>query len=65
MNTITLALPDNRMLKLREVAERLGVSPEDLVRVSIEEWLNRPDEEFRRALDYILKKNEALYQRLA
>ncbi len=65
MNSITIALPDDRLLKLKETAERLGVAPEELVRVSIEELLTRPDQAFDQAVDYILKKNAELYRRLA
>jgi len=65
MTTITVALPDDRMVKLKEMASRLGVVPEELVRVSIEELLTRPEADFERAVDYVLGKNAALYQRLA
>lgn len=65
MNTITLALPEDRLLKLKEMAGRLGITPEDLVRVSVEELLGRPEEDFRKATDYVLKKNADLYRRLA
>jgi hypothetical protein len=65
MHTITLTLPDDRLLKLREIAQRLGVAPEELVRASVEELLDRPEEAFERVVDYILKKNVELYQRLA
>jgi len=63
--TITIDLPDERAKRLKEMASRLGVSPEELVRVSVEELLARPDEEFERAVDYVLKKNSELYRRLA
>ena len=65
MTTITITLPDDRLLKLKEAAARLGVAPEELVRVSIEELLTRPEGAFRRAVDYVLKKNAELYRRLA
>ncbi len=65
MTTITIALPDDRLQKLRETAAELNVSPEELVRVSIEELLTRPEEAFQRAADYVLKKNADLYRRLA
>jgi predicted transcriptional regulator len=65
MNNITIAITDDRLQKLEEVAERLKVSPEDLVRVSIEEMLARPEAEFQRAVNYVLKKNAKLYRRLA
>lgn len=35
MTTITLTLPEDRLLKLKEMAGRLGITPEDLVRVSV------------------------------
>jgi hypothetical protein len=65
MSSITVAIADDRLAKLREAAARLNVSPEELVRVSIEELLSRPEEDFRRAVDYVLKKNAGLYKRLA
>ncbi len=65
MTTITVAIPDDRLLKLKERATRFSVSPEELVRVSIEELLSRPDEAFQHAVRYILKKNAELYRRLA
>lgn len=65
MTTITISLPDDRLQKLREIATRLSVAPEELVRASIEELLNRPEEEFQQALAYVLNKNAELYRRLA
>ena len=65
MSTITIAIPDERMLQLQEAAARLGVSPEDLVRVSVEELLAQPDDKFEQAVNYVLEKNAELYRRLA
>jgi len=65
MTAITIALPDERLQKLQEIAVRLQVAPEELVRVSVEELLTRPEEDFRRALDYVLNKNAELYRRFA
>jgi predicted transcriptional regulator len=48
MTTITISLPDDRLQKLKEIATRFSVAPEELVRVSIEELLTRPEEDFRR-----------------
>jgi hypothetical protein len=53
------------MARLREIASRLGISVEDLARVSVEELLAAPDERFEHAADYVLNKNEDLYRRLA
>jgi predicted transcriptional regulator len=65
MTTITITLTDERLQKLREIATRFQVAPEELVRVSVEELLTRPEEDFRRALDYVLNKNAELYRQLA
>ena len=65
MNTITINLSDERAQQLREIGERFGVRPEDLVRISVEELLAKPDEAFQKATDYVLKKNKDLYDRLA
>ena len=65
MTTITIGLSEDRALRLKDLAARLGVSAEDLVRVSVDELLARPDEEFEAAVDYVLKKNAELYDRLA
>jgi antitoxin FitA len=65
MSSITVLIPDERLEELKEKAARLRVSPEDLVRASVEELLMRPDDEFERAVEYVLKKNQELYRRLA
>jgi len=65
MTSITITLPEDRLAKLREVAARLNVTPEDLARVSIEELLTQPDEAFNQAAEYVLQKNSELYRRLA
>ena len=65
MAHLTVALPEDRLQELQEIAARYNVSPEALVRVSIEELLTRSDESFRNALDYVLTKNAELYRRLA
>jgi antitoxin FitA len=65
MTTITSPIPDDRMSKLQELAARFNITPEELVRLGVEELLARPEEQFRLALDYVLKKNAELYRRLA
>jgi predicted transcriptional regulator len=65
MTTITIALPDDRLEKLEEVARRFRITPEDLVRVSVEDLLSQPEEDFQHALEYVLRKNAELYNRLA
>lgn len=65
MSSITVALPEDRLVKLKELAKQLGVVPEELVQVSIEELLSRPETDFEQAVDYVLAKNAELYRRLA
>ena len=44
MQTITITLSDDRLAQLQKLAIRFGVQPEDLVRVSVEELLTRPED---------------------
>ena len=64
MTTITIALPDERLLELKERAVQYSVSPEELVLISIEDLLSRPDESFDQTGDYVINKNASLYRRL-
>jgi antitoxin FitA len=65
MTTITIALPDEQALKLEELARELGITPEELLRAGVEEWLRSPRDDFARAANYVLRKNAELYRRLA
>ena len=65
MSTITVTVSDDRLEKLKEVAGRFNITPEDLVRVSIDELLSRPDEAFEKTVAHVLNKNSELYCRLA
>jgi antitoxin FitA len=65
MTTITIELPNDRLQKLREMAQKFGISTEELVRVSVEDMLTQPEDQFRKAAQYVLKKNAELYKRLA
>jgi len=65
MTTITIELPSERLKKLQEMALKFGISMEELVRVSVEDMLTQPEEKFRTAAQYVLKKNTELYKRLA
>lgn len=65
MSSITITVPDDRLSKLKEIASRFNVTPEELVRVSIDELLARPDDAFQEAVERVLRKNAELYRRLA
>jgi hypothetical protein len=65
MTNITFSISDERFAKLKEVASRLKLTPEELVQASIDDLLTQPEEDFVRAMDYVIKKNTELYRRLA
>jgi antitoxin FitA len=65
MSDITISVPDNQLTQLKEKAGRLGISLDELVLLSIEQILARPEEDIRQMLAYVLQKNTELYRRLA
>jgi Arc/MetJ-type ribon-helix-helix transcriptional regulator len=62
---VTFVLPPAQAEKLREMAERLGVSPSDLARAATTDLLAARDDEFRKAAERVLRENRELYERLA
>mgnify|MGYP006431109281 CR=1 FL=1 len=65
MKTFTINLPDETAERLEALAQRLGVSAEDLVRSSVKEQMERLDDDFEQAAEHVLTKNAELYRRLA
>jgi predicted DNA-binding protein len=65
METISITLSNEKLRQLQELASKLGVTLEDLVRLSVEELLTKPNEQFQEAVNYVLEKNSELYRRLA
>ena len=65
MSTITITLPEDCPVKLKEMAARLGVTSEECAWGSLEELLSRPEDALQRAITYVLTKNAELYRRLA
>jgi hypothetical protein len=65
MTTFTITIPNDRLKKLEELAERFRVAPEELVRASLEELLSRPLDDFQKIVERVLSKNAELYKRLA
>ena len=65
MTTFAITIPNERLRKLEELAERFRVAPEELVRASLEELLSRPLDDFQRVVERVLSKNAELYKRLA
>ena len=65
MKMLEVKLPEQTASKLERAAERLSVTPEELLVLSVEEKLAQLDDEFRHTADYVLEKNAELYGRLA
>ncbi len=65
MVTITVTLSEDRLQRLEDLAKQFRVAPEELLRVSVEELIARPQADFQKALEYVLEKNKELYKRLA
>lgn len=65
MVTITVTLSEDRLQKLQNLAKQLNIPVEELLRVSFEELIARPQEDFQKALEYVLETYKELYKRLA
>jgi len=65
MVTITVTLSEDRLQKLQNLAKQFNIPTEELLRISFEELVARPQEDFQKALEYVLETNKELYKRLA
>ena len=65
LETLEIKLTDQTVARLKAAAERLGLTPEQLLEISLEEKLSRLDKDFLDAAQYVLEKNAELYNRLA
>ena len=65
MTTLTIAIRDDRFEQLQQLAQQLNISADDLVRISIDEMLSQPKDDFEKAAELVLDKNDELYRRLA
>ena len=63
--TITLTISADQWRRIEETAAAYGVSPHDLLRIGLDEFLAGPDETFQQTADHILQKYAELYRRLA
>jgi predicted transcriptional regulator len=65
MAAITINIPEEQLQQLQAMAQANNISTEELLRASIEDWLNYPKSDFEQAANYVLQKNAELYRRLA
>lgn len=64
MTTISIALPDQLVEKLTQLAETENQSIDELIQTSSEDWIRR-QKKFVAATDQILEERAELFQRLA
>jgi hypothetical protein len=62
---LTIDLSPAQAEQLRQEAERLGLTPEDIARAAVADLLATPGDDFKTAAERVLRKNEELYRRLA
>ncbi|NIR48864.1 DNA-binding protein [candidate division KSB1 bacterium] len=65
MEQLTITLSEEIAKQLRDASEKIGVKPEELLLVSLQEKLAKLDSDFTDAMQYVLKKNAELYKRLS
>ncbi|NEO51003.1 MAG: DNA-binding protein [Moorea sp. SIO4G2] len=65
MSSIQITIPDERLQQLQDIAANLNVSIEELVLMSVEQYLTQSELSFNDATAYVLQKNAELYRRLA
>lgn len=66
METVTVSFPEAKMAQVKQAADKLGLTPGELLKASVEEKLQvLLDSRFEEAAAYVLKKNAELYRRLA
>jgi len=62
---VAIELSETQAQRLREEAGRLGIAPEELARAAVSDLLAASGDDFRRAAEMVLAKNQELYERLS
>jgi nucleotide-binding universal stress UspA family protein len=65
MVTINIPIPETYLKKLEERAKSLGITPQELARIGIEEVLRSPDPKILEILEQIIEEDDELLRRLA
>jgi len=65
MPHVTIPITEEQMARLKDLAQKVGLAPEQLLEAGVEDFLGRHDDEFTRMADFIITKNTELYRRLA
>jgi nucleotide-binding universal stress UspA family protein len=65
MVTINIPIPETYLKKLEERAKSLGITPQELASIGIEEVLRSPDPKILEILEQIIEEDDELLRRLA
>ena len=65
MKEVVVSLREEEFEKLKGLAKDLGVAPQELARLGLEDLLAQPEDSVREAMAFVLEKNRDLYRRLA
>ena len=65
MATLTISLSDEEMRRLEALGERESLTVEQMVQLSVCEFIGQPDEAFHAAAKRVMEKNPELYRRLS
>ena len=65
MATLTISLSDEEMRRLEVLGKREGLTVEQMVRLSIHDFISQPDDAFGAAAKRVMGKNPELYRRLS
>lgn len=65
MATFRIELTERETRQNQELADATRLTPEELLRRGVAEWLARPQDDFASAAEYVLEKNAELYKRLS
>lgn len=65
MKTLKIHISDETAKRLELLAERIGLSPEEIAQAGIADQLAGFDEEYEEAATQVLSKNAELYRRLS
>ncbi len=63
--SLLVDLNDTQMQQLREKAQLLGLSAEELIKAVVSDLLSHTEEDFAEASKRVLSKNQELYERLS
>ena len=65
MTSLTINLSDEKLHQLQKIAEKRGITIEEVLQTKINEWLTPNLDDFNQVANYVLTKNAELYNRLA